>query len=191
MRLYLIRHGETKGNSEGRYVGVTDEGLTQKGREKLKNTDIKNVDRVYISPLKRCRESAELIFKNYEYVAVDDFRECDFGDFEYLNYEDLKYNKDYQKFIDSMGEHPFPRGEDRKSFCKRCCDAFEKVIFNEKSNSVGMVVHGGTIMAVLDKYSYPHKDYYEWQCKNGCGYVCEVEIENSNIYIKDIKMIGL
>ncbi|MDO5389332.1 MAG: phosphoglycerate mutase family protein, partial [Clostridia bacterium] len=50
MRLYLIRHGETKGNSEGRYVGVTDEGLTEKGREKLKNTDIKNVDRVYISP---------------------------------------------------------------------------------------------------------------------------------------------
>ena len=34
-----------------------------------------------------------------------------------------------------------------------------------------MVVHGGTIMAILSKWAMPHQDYFHWQVKNGCGYL--------------------
>ena len=34
-----------------------------------------------------------------------------------------------------------------------------------------MVVHGGTIMAILSKWAMPHQDYFYWQVKNGCGYL--------------------
>lgn len=34
----------------------------------------------------------------------------------------------------------------------------------------GIVVHGGTIMAILEQYGYPKAAYFDYQVKNGCGY---------------------
>ena len=36
MRLLFLRHGMTKGNQERRYIGVTDEPLSEEGREMLR-----------------------------------------------------------------------------------------------------------------------------------------------------------
>ena len=41
----------------------------------------------------------------------------------------------------------------------------------EKEFTTAMVVHGGTIMAILSKWAMPHQDYFHWQVKNGCGYL--------------------
>ena len=41
----------------------------------------------------------------------------------------------------------------------------------EKEFTTAMVVHGGTIMAILSKWTMPHQDYFHWQVKNGCGYL--------------------
>lgn len=41
----------------------------------------------------------------------------------------------------------------------------------EKEFTTAMVVHGGTIMAILSKWAMPHQDYFYWQVKNGCGYL--------------------
>ena len=37
MKIYLIRHGETKGNLKKKYIGRTDEKLCSEGRIKLEN----------------------------------------------------------------------------------------------------------------------------------------------------------
>lgn len=67
MKLYIIRHGQTTWNAEGRLQGRTDTELNENGREAAINygktlTDIK-FDKVFASPLKRARETAELILK--------------------------------------------------------------------------------------------------------------------------------
>ena len=36
--------------------------------------------------------------------------------------------------------------------------------------NVAMVVHGGTIMSILEQYGVPQKSYYDWRVENGCGY---------------------
>ncbi len=36
IKLYLIRHGQTPGNKLSRYIGTTDEPLSDEGREFLK-----------------------------------------------------------------------------------------------------------------------------------------------------------
>ena len=36
MDVYLIRHGKTKGNLEGRYIGTTDEPLCEEGKQSLR-----------------------------------------------------------------------------------------------------------------------------------------------------------
>ena len=66
--LYLIRHGKTYGNTLGRYIGTTDEELCEEGREALKRLkagrDFAAVRPgvVYASPLKRCVQTAEILF---------------------------------------------------------------------------------------------------------------------------------
>ena len=44
-------------------------------------------------------------------------------------------------------------------------------------------------MSILDKYSYPHKEFYNWQAKNGCGYSFEINDEEWKAGIKTVKNI--
>ena len=46
-------------------------------------------------------------------------------------------------------------------------------------------------MALLDCYSVPHKNYYEWQTGNGTGFVTEVirDRETGQWQFKEIKII--
>lgn len=182
MKIYFIRHGQTKGNREGRYVGRTDEPLLaearkillEKGRLLKENPE---PELLYVSPLRRCRETAQILFPGKEQIVVDALRECDFGAFEYRNYTELNGNPDYQRFIDSGGVCGFPDGEALKEFQDRCVSGFCGVIDSvwERSQNISMafVIHGGTIMAVLDRFSSPHRDYFEWQTGNGDGYAAE------------------
>ena len=53
------------------------------------------------------------------YTHLPEFTEIDFGEFEGKNYEELKGNDAYQKWIDSGGALPFPNGESRDDYVKR------------------------------------------------------------------------
>ena len=55
MDVYLIRHGKTKGNLEGRYIGTTDEPLCEEGKQSLMQmADAKKypaVEALFVSPM--------------------------------------------------------------------------------------------------------------------------------------------
>lgn len=186
----MIRHGMTKGNLERRYVGTTDEPLLPESRIQLRERkEALGVSTVYVSPMQRCRETATLLFPNAWQVCVEEFRECDFGDFEYKNYRELAGTEAYQRFIDTAGACGFPAGETRELFIGRCVTGFRKVCEEHgESEDIVMVVHGGTIMALLDRYSEPHQTYYTWQVKNGGGFSMQlVRDENGNVRFCDIE----
>lgn len=187
----LIRHGRTKGNAEGRYVGTTEEELTGEGIRDLLpgkgNGSYRDVECVYVSPMLRCIQTAELIYPDTERVVVPELRECGFGEFEYKNYTELNGNPDYQRFIDSGGECAFPGGESKKEFTKRCADAFRKLVTEaaeDGKKAIAVVAHGGTIMAVLDQFSYPNQEYFCWQVKNGCGFSCLAVLNGGRLTLK-------
>ena len=185
--LILIRHGKTAGNLLGRYIGSrTDEPLCDEGREGLAGKQLPEVERLDVSPMKRCVETAEILWPGFDrkkMQKVTDLRECDFGDFENKNYKELSGNGDYQAWIDSNGTLPFPNGESMDAFKSRCLEAFARIV-EEVSGAeqewiasgktgifrAGIVVHGGTIMAILEQYGYPKAAYFDYQVKNGCGY---------------------
>ena len=185
--LILIRHGKTAGNLLGRYIGSrTDEPLCDEGREGLAGKQLPEVERLYVSPMKRCVETAEILWPGFDrkkMQKVTDLRECDFGDFENKNYKELSGNGDYQAWSDSNGTLPFPNGESMDAFKSRCLEAFARIV-EEVSGAeqewiasgktgifrAGIVVHGGTIMAILEQYGYPKAAYFDYQVKNGCGY---------------------
>ncbi len=174
MRIVFIRHGLTAGNLEKRYIGSTDEPLCLEGIVQLKNLAIPRSETLVCSPMKRCTETAEMLFPQQSIVLEGAFRECDFGDFEGKNYIELTGDPDYQKWIDSGGTLPFPNGESPQDFRERCTAAFDMLVSRySDSQSLALVVHGGTIMSILEKYAVPHADYYDWHCDNGRGYICD------------------
>lgn len=175
--VYLIRHGETQGNAEKRYIGSrTDEVLSEVGRCKLtkwQDTDLK----VYSSPMRRCMQTAELLFGETNIITVDNLREIDFGDFEGGNYKELSANPDYQKWIDSCGEMPFPNGEARADFINRSFEAFLEIMKNETSDRIAIVCHGGNIMSVMSELT--GLEYYDFQIECAGGYKLELSMKET------------
>ncbi len=174
----LIRHGMTAGNREHRYVGTTDELLCEEGLLQLQEKQFPEADEntlILSSPMKRCLETARRIWPGCTPVVVEDFRECDFGRFEYKNYSELSNDPAYQAWIDSGGTLPFPEGESPDAFRERCCCAFRNVMEHYRDTSrLILSVHGGTIMAILSAYAWPRRDYFDWQAGSLEGYRCSV-----------------
>lgn len=170
MKLYFIRHGQTAGNREGRYVGRTDEPLLPESIEALKQENMPPVDMVITSPMRRCVETAEALYPGKAILVKENLREIDFGEFEYKNYQELKGNPFYQAYIDSGGTTDFPGGEPLTTFRERCKTAFAETVDmleSEGIQSAAFVVHGGTIMSILEAYGVPARGYFDWQIRNG------------------------
>ncbi len=166
MTVYFIRHGKTAGNLMRRYIGVTDEPLCSEGIAELRERRYPDCGLVIASPMKRCLESARIIYPDKEIVTCAELSECDFGDFEGRNYLELSGNADYQKWVDSGGVLPFPNGESTEAFKARCVRGFDEMVrrFSERK-SIAFVVHGGTIMAVMERYG--GLEFYDYHIDNG------------------------
>ena len=188
IRLVLIRHGETASNKEHRYLGRTDEDLSPCGTEKIKKVVQKKlypeIDILFTSPMKRCLQTAKLIYPDMTAHIIPEFAEMDFGEFEGKNYQDLKDDARYQAWIDSNGTLPFPGGESQKTYIGRCKLGFETMI-NELDSlavnqyTIGIVVHGGTIMSLM--HAYAGGEYFDYQVKNGRGYICTLDYSTDQI----------
>lgn len=183
--LALIRHGATRANKERRYLGKTDESLSEEGTGLLESYKMlktyPDVEYLFTSPMKRCKETAEIIYPTLSPIVIPEWEEIDFGRFEYRNYKELKDDADYQEWLQSGGTLDFPEGESRKDFQLRCRSGFIRMC-NELSRaagrdakkpaSAGMIVHGGTIMALLSLYG--GTGYFDYQASNGRGYICRL-----------------
>ena len=178
IKIWLIRHGMTAGNLKGRYIGRTDEHLCQEGKKALSELSYPVPDGLFVSPMIRCRETAEILFPGKDFRIMDQLSETDFGNFENKNYRELAGNPDYQAWIDSGGNLPFPGGENREDFRKRTLEGFQRVIAicsRENLQSAALIVHGGTIMTLMEAWGRPERDFYSWHVKNGHCYVTETD----------------
>ena len=185
MRFLFLRHGMTKGNQERRYIGVTDEPLSDEGREMLRQQMAERPEKelpgiVFVSPLQRCRETAQILFPGVRQEVISELAEMDFGIFENRAYQgDLEHSPEYQKWLESLCEDRVPGGERKEDFTKRCREGFEKAlgILEQETEeqavsamTAAFVVHGGTIMAILSVYAKDRREYYEWNPANGRGF---------------------
>ncbi len=179
MKICLIRHAKTAGNLEKRYIGTTDEPLCDAGREELLARSYPDCDIVFSSSLKRCVETAKIIFPDKKIILHEAFNEINFGDFEGKNFEELVGNFHYQKWLENGGNIAFLNGEAPADFKKRCCDKFEKIVReNGEFSKLGFVLHGGTIMAIMEKFAIPPRNFYDYQVENCGGFAAEFNGKN-------------
>ena len=151
LKLILVRHGETQGNKLKRYIGKrTDEPLCPEAGNMLAQLAYPEVQAVYASPMIRCTQTAGILFPGKKLNIIDELAECDFGEFENKNYQELDGNEHYQSWIDSGGLLPFPGGESREEFKRR---------------------------NVMEEYADEDRSFYDWHVQNGKGYEVEIDPE--------------
>ena len=178
MKVTIIRHGRTQGNTERRYIGGrTDEPLSGEGRAELSEITDSDV-RLFVSPMKRARETAEILFPGAHPVVISELREMDFGVFEGKNYSELDGNPDYQAWIDSGGAMQIPGGESMESFRKRSTEGLRKAAaLSPQESEIYIIAHGGTVMAVMSALT--GEDYYDFYSGNGCGFTIDLEVDDA------------
>ena len=93
MKLYIIRHGQTNWNKERKLQGRTDIPLNENGRTvaELTREGFKNIpfDMAFTSPLKRAKETAEIILAGRNIPIIDEERiiEVNFGSYEGCDFD--------------------------------------------------------------------------------------------------------
>ena len=133
MELYLVRHGQTDWNAEGRLQGERDTTLNENGREKARalGEKVKDVefDFIFSSPLNRAYETALLVRgeRDIEIIKDDRLREISFGvaegsDFRKWSEPGSPYNS---FFVDPAHYIPPKGGE---TFVEACARTKEFVI---------------------------------------------------------------
>ena len=176
-RIAFIRHGITEANEDGRYIGTTDLPLSNAGAQelfdKLEKLDYPNPQKVYISPLKRCKQTAGIIYPNCYTVELDELREMDFGAFENKKAEDLMDTPEYKQYIKGGLDNPPPGGESAREMVNRCYEAIKIIISDmmyEGLTSAAVVTHGGIIMNMLSCFGIPKRRPMDYACDFGEGF---------------------
>jgi alpha-ribazole phosphatase len=182
VRIWLIRHGLMSLGERGCYQGRLDGGLSEIGRAALGTSDC-SPDHVYVSPSRRARETAEILFPSAEFIAVPDLREMNFGVFEGRGWWEMESDPAYRAWVDGGCAGRCPGGEGRADFSARVCAAMRELLQRERETLV-IVAHGGTQMAALERWGRPERDYYRWQTACGCGYLLSYERQRDEMRVE-------
>lgn len=143
--IYITRHGQTDWNVQKKVMGRCNEPLNEKGfsqaeetRQKLLNTDI---DLIICSPLKRTKQTAEVINKNRNIPIIYDEKilERDFGEFEGKETKDF----DFHGYWDYYKNEHYESAENIQDFFKRVYEFLDDITKKYNDKNVLIVVHGG------------------------------------------------
>ena len=156
-RLLLIRHGETNWNKMGRFQGTIDIELTEEGKNQaiLLSKRLKNkFDYIYTSPLKRARETAEILTdsSNKDLNIVENMKEINFGSWEGLTIKEIreKYNDEFNKWKIDAQEGKIVGGEfSLKNASIRGTKCILDIVNKHRGQTIAVVAHGGIIKASL------------------------------------------
>lgn len=181
MEVLLLRHAQTAGNLERRYVGRTDEPLCPAGRAAAAASGIDTgAALVYVSPMLRAVETAAIKFPSARQIVLPDLREMDFGDFEYRTADEMAADAAYARWVDSGCTAPCPEGESLADFQARSCRGFARAVEDAMARGAArlvLVAHGGTVMAVMSRWARPVRSYFDWAVGSCGGYRARLDVE--------------
>lgn len=155
--IYLIRHGETVWNHSGKYQGVTDVPLSERGHRQAAClvdyfADIP-LDAVYASDLQRARDTAEPLAasKDLPIRFRSELREIHFGQWEGLTYEEItaRWPGSIEHMYSNVSTVRIEGGESFGDLQSRAEQVLAEIAEREEGKSVAVVCHGGTIRCII------------------------------------------
>lgn len=157
MILYLVRHGESAFNAEGRIQGQLDAPLSELGRRQsialAASFRGAPIDAVYTSPLSRARDTAAPIAAAVGVAPLSDERllELYAGSFQGLTWPEInaRWPDAAAAWKAQDPDYHLPgRGESRRELMQRALTALE-AIREVGHRQVIVVAHGGVLAAGL------------------------------------------
>lgn len=186
--LFLIRHGETDYNKEGKYCSFTDITLNGKGilqvfelQKKIKDI---SPDIIFSSSHKRALQTAEILFPQKKIELAEELKELNFGLWEGLNYQEIyqRYRELYTKWLSDFYKYTPPQGERMEDFEKRIVNFLNKVSCNYSGRKIVFVTHGGVIK-VLSRYLSIRESHDFWKIDVEPASISHFKLEGSKVIL--------
>lgn len=156
-RIFLIRHGETEWNKQGRLQGNSNVLLSPEGMRQAKllaeHAPFHAVDAIYSSDLSRAVKTAEILAEKFNLPVIQkrELREVNFGEWEGRTLKELTAddNDGFEKFFTKPDKVQPKDGETFLQCQARVVNAFDEIVADHKGQSIVIVSHGAAIRLLL------------------------------------------
>lgn len=191
MRLYILRHGETDWNLKRLVQGSTDIPLNDYGRYLARQTadgmkDV-SIDIVYTSPLKRAKETAQIVLgEKKKYILIEEPRiqEMNFGEYEGMCFggaNKAPESTGFTKLFTEIENYvPVEGGESVRQVLNRTGEFLKELYQNPEIQDKNILIstHGAAMTALMNniKQNLEIKNYWREQVPPNCA-VTIVEVE--------------
>ena len=152
--LVLVRHGVTAHTTEKRFSGglaSANPGLSDEGRDQIRSVATwlsplaERVDAVVTSPVRRTRESAEILAEALGHPLQEEpgFAEMEFGAWDGMTFAEVaeKHQADLDKWLGSLDVAPGGSGESFRSVEERVLAGLQRMLDDHAGKTVVVVSH--------------------------------------------------
>jgi len=186
-RIFLIRHGETNWNKEGRFQGQIDIPLNNNGKEQARKTceylkDI-NFNKAFSSSMNRPYETAQIILENnkeLKIIKIDSLAEISHGLWEGKLEEEI--NQEWPNLLKNWHDKPeevvMPEGESIRDVSKRSIKAFQNICLSQKDNDLTLLVAHDAVNKTIVCNILGIDCSNIWMIKQGNGGITVIDIFN-------------
>ncbi|WP_288262008.1 histidine phosphatase family protein [uncultured Prochlorococcus sp.] len=184
-RIFLIRHGETNWNKEGRFQGQIDIPLNENGKDQARKTFeyLKNIsfNKAFSSSMNRPYETAKIILQNKKDLnieKIDSLVEISHGLWEGKLETEIREQWPIllKNWHDKPEEVIMPEGESIKEVSERSIDAFEEICLSQKNNDLTLLVAHDAVNKTLICNIIGINYSNIWMIKQGNGGITVIDL---------------
>ena len=181
MLLYIVRHGESVANLEGRLpepaTPLTDEGSV--------DADIvaaylqgKGIEAIYANRLRRVAETARRISTatGAPVIFYEGLRDMDYGDHAGRSRDDSEVDEAIDKINDRIPGYRFPNGGNFYDLERRVAQALGRIL-NSGKETVAVVAHRDTNKLLIRRLLRMHQKETHWS----------LELDHTTVYQFDTR----
>ncbi len=193
LKLIVIRHAESEWNPIGRYQGLLDPDLTERGIQQAKKLAKalkgENISALFTSPLKRTLRTAQIIGEalGIEPIKEERIIEINHGVWSGMLVEEVKrkFPKDFETWLKEPHKVKFPDGESLQDVFNRVRDFLKDILERYNEKTVAVVSHTVPIRclycAVL---GIDLSKFWSFGCDNASYSVVYLDNEGRNVIQK-------
>lgn len=153
----IIRHGQSRGNAEGRFGGHTDTPLSSRGQRQAeataKSLASEKFSAIYSSDLPRAIQTASPLARltGVTLETTEALRERSVGVMEGLTFEEAaqEHPEQYQALLRRDFEHVLLGGESYRQTLDRASRKLDEAIETNKGGRIALFAHTGTICILI------------------------------------------
>jgi probable phosphoglycerate mutase len=196
-KLFLVRHGQSAGNAEGRFGGHSATPLSVLGFEQARLTAealaMEKINAIYSSDLQRAVQTAEPLSKlvGIPIVTSEAFRERNVGVLEGLTFDESKqeYPNDYYALVNRNIHHVITKGESYTNLLDRITVELRNLLHKHRGERIAVFTHTGALcFMTLHLLGAIHRGTKQtpWIITSNCG-INRFEIRGS----RNIRVLAL